>query len=60
MSAFQKLFANGASKAGLSNEVEMAVNEVLREADELCRLLRSRRERRGAIVALPLQRNDGA
>jgi hypothetical protein len=60
MSPFQKLFANGHSSSGLSDEVETAVNEVLREAEELCRLLRSRREARGAFVPRSLQREDGA
>ena len=48
MGALQWWFANGHSKPLLSDEVETAVNEVLREAEELCRLLRNRRERREA------------
>ena len=60
MSALQELFVNGHSKSGVSDDVETAVNEVLREAEELCRLLRTRRERHGTIIALSLQRNDGA
>jgi hypothetical protein len=45
MSAPRKV-ANGRAKPALPDEVEIAVNEVLREAEELCRLLRKRRERR--------------
>jgi len=44
MGALQRLFANGHAKPALSDEVETAVNEVLREAEELCRVLRTRRE----------------
>ena len=46
MSALRSVFANGRTKPVLSDELESAVNEVLREAEELCRLLRERRERR--------------
>ena len=45
MSALHRLFANNPSKAALPVELEAAVNEVLREAEELCRLLRSQRDR---------------
>jgi hypothetical protein len=46
MGTLQRMFANGHSKPVLPDEVETAVNEVLREAEELCRLLRERRQRR--------------
>ena len=46
MSALRSVFANGRTKPALSDELETAVNDVLREAEELCRLLRDRRERR--------------
>ena len=46
MDALRRLFANGSSTPVLPGELEMAVNDVLREAEELCWLLRKRRERR--------------
>lgn len=46
MDALRRLFANGSSTPASSGKLEMAMNDVLREADELCRLLRKRRERR--------------
>ena len=52
MRALQRLFTNGRAKPSVSDEVETAVIEVLREADDLCRLLRKRRER-SAAQALP-------
>jgi len=48
MGALQRLFTNGRAKPVPHDEVETAVNDVLREAEELCRLLRTRRERRAA------------
>jgi hypothetical protein len=57
MSPLQRLFANGHAKPARSEEVETAVSEVLREAEELCQLLRVRREqiaarpRRSSIAA---------
>ena len=46
MSALRRVFSNGHSKpALLPDEVETAVKEVLREAEELCRALRKRRQR---------------
>jgi len=52
MSALQRLFSSDCAKPARSDDVETAVNGVLREADELCRLLRKRRENNGA-QALP-------
>jgi hypothetical protein len=46
MSAFQRLFQNGSATSTLSDEVEVAVNGLVREAEELWGLLRSRRELR--------------
>ena len=46
MVAIYRLFPNGHSKPVLSDKVEIAVNDVLREAEELCQLLRKRREKR--------------
>jgi hypothetical protein len=46
MGALQRLFVNGHAKPAVPDEVESAVNGVLREAEELRRLLRDRRERR--------------
>jgi hypothetical protein len=46
MDALRRLFANGSSTPALAGELEIAVNDVLREAEELCWLLRKRRERR--------------
>ena len=43
MNALQRFFANGHAKPGLPDEVEVAVAEMLREAEELRQLLRIRR-----------------
>jgi len=40
MSALRRLFANGQPKPAPTDKVEAAVNEVLKEAEELRRLLR--------------------
>lgn len=45
MDALRRLFANGHSTPPLAGELEIAVNDVQREAEELCRVLRKRRER---------------
>jgi hypothetical protein len=50
MVAIHRLFTNGHSKTELSEEVEIAVNGVLREAEELCQLLRKRREKQEKSV----------
>ena len=42
---------NGHTKPVLADELETAVNKVLREAEELCLLLRKRREEREASGA---------
>ena len=52
MVAIYRLFPNGHSKPVLSDKVEIAVNDVLREAEELCQLLRKRREQHDK-AALP-------
>ncbi len=52
MNALRRAFANGHTKPALPDKLEIAVNEVLREAEELCRMLRKRGERR------PLSRDD--
>lgn len=54
MSTLQRLFSNDCTKPARSDEVEIAVNGVLREADELCRLLRKRRENNGAQALLTI------
>ena len=55
MGALQRLFANGQAKPAIPDKVELAVNEVLREAEELCRLLRNRREsRKRGLMPKPL------
>jgi hypothetical protein len=46
MHALRRLFANGSSTPALAGELEIAMTDVLREADELCSLLRKHRERR--------------
>jgi hypothetical protein len=46
MDALRRLFANGHSTSALAGELEIAVNDVLREAEELCWLLRKYREKR--------------
>ena len=48
MGALQRLFTKGHSKPVLTDKVEIAVNDVLREAEELCRLLRKQRQNRDA------------
>ena len=47
MNAFLNLFAYDRPNAAIPDDVEKAVSNVMREADELCRLLRSRQEARG-------------
>ena len=46
MAALRRLFANGQSTPALAGKLETAVNDVLREAEELCWLLRAHREKR--------------
>lgn len=59
MSALQRLFTNGQTNPARSDEVEMAVNGVLREAEELCRLLRTRREGTSArAIPRPIPATD--
>jgi hypothetical protein len=55
MGALQRLLTNGETKPALPDEVESAVNGVLREAEELCRVLRHRRERRRTRADAPIQ-----
>jgi hypothetical protein len=55
MNALQRLFANGHAESALPDEVEAAVSEMLREAGELRRLLRDRRERKRARSGAPTE-----
>ena len=59
MSAFQRLFQSGSAAPTLSDEVEEAVNGLMREAEELWGLLRSRRERRDASADARPTDTDG-
>jgi hypothetical protein len=53
MGALRKLFANGHSTPALTFELEIALNDVVREAEELRCLLRKRREDRSTAKANP-------
>ena len=44
MHALRRLFANDSASPVLAGKLDTAVNDVLREAEELCCLLRRRRE----------------
>jgi hypothetical protein len=44
MRALRGLFANGQSAPVSADKLDVAVNEVVRQAEELCCLLRKRRE----------------
>jgi hypothetical protein len=50
MGPLQRLFADSQSFRALPPEVESAVNEVLKEAEELCSLLRHRRDATKALT----------
>ena len=54
MNAFLNLFAHNRPNAAVPDDVEKAVSNVMREADELCRLLRSHRETCGPNAHGPL------
>jgi len=45
MSTLRNMFANDLTRPAVPDKLETAVNEVLREAEALCRVLRERRER---------------
>ena len=61
MGVWRRMFVNGHSSPALDGELEIALNDVLREAEELCWLLRKRRERRegGSVTKTGLYKRIG-